>query len=167
VANREQEHGGQQPVGDGDRGGHAEKLSHDHLRSRHRFTDHRQHRLVVDLPRQHARGREGRHQQSRKKERAEAEVDEQFVVVLERVAGDVDVQHERQEGGADQHGMDGLADRLEKSVAGEREEGHGNPERGAGTGPSPDFTRSFAIQTRGRGICKNRVSGGAAGVSRT
>jgi hypothetical protein len=68
-----------------------------------------------------------------------AHVDEELVVVFQRVAGDVHVEHEREQAHADQHGMHRLADRLQESIPRERDERHGEE-----TGVFPSV-RCFSI----------------------
>lgn len=93
VTHGDQKHDREQPVGDGDGTCDAQELARHHRPAAHRLAHDRDHRLVLDLPRQAARGREGGQEQAGEKERAQPEVDEQLVVVLERVSGDVDVEH--------------------------------------------------------------------------
>ncbi|NCX99264.1 MAG: hypothetical protein EBX35_11995 [Planctomycetia bacterium] len=75
---------------------------------------------------QHARGGERRQKQAGQEQRAQAEVDQELVVVLEREGREVDVEHHRQDAHDQQHREDRLPDRLEKRVPGDGEKRHGD-----------------------------------------
>jgi len=143
MADGQQEHQSEQPIRGGNRPADAEKLPDHDERSAHRFADHGEHGLVLDLPGQHARRRECRHQKAEQKQRAEAEVDQQFVVVFERVAGDVEVENQRQQPATDQYRLDRLADRFHEGIPGERENEHGGSLAGAvRSGKLPVFPKN-------------------------
>jgi hypothetical protein len=124
VPHRDQERDREQPVGEADRGGHAEELAHHERPPRHRLADDHEHGLRLDLPGERGGGREGGQQHAHEQERAQPHVDEQLVVVLEGVGRDVDVEQQRQQAGRDQHGVHRLADRFAKGVGGDGENRH-------------------------------------------
>ena len=81
-----------------------------------RFAHDRQGRTTLDFSVQYARCREGGQQQSSQKQRAEAQVDHQFVVIFEGVGRQWRIEPQANRAADHQNHEHGLADRLDESI---------------------------------------------------
>ena len=124
MADGQQEHRREHPVANRQRCGHSQIFSDHKRRARHRLADDCQHRFVVDLVCKHAGSGESSQQQAGEEQRAQTQVDQQFVVVFQRERREVHVEHQRQDAHHHQHDEHRLADRFEKPIAGDGEDDH-------------------------------------------
>ena len=114
----QQEHRHEDVVGKRNCETDAKKLADDQSGPRDWLADDRQHRLVLDFPGQDTRGSECRQHDASEKQRAEPEIDEQFVVLSDRESSKILIEDHRQNANQNRHDVDRLTDRLEESIPG-------------------------------------------------
>ena len=158
MADGQQEHRREHPVANRQRCGHSQIFSDHKRRARHRLADDCQHRFVVDLVCKHAGSGESSQQEAGEEQRAQTQVDQQFVVVFKRERREVHVEHQRQDAYHHQHDEHRLADRFEKPIAGDSEDDHcGGYSRCPGAwSPTGDSYCTLWETLKNRMVCRER-----------